>query len=98
MRDLREDILRLEPSQDPLHQRGRAQGRDEGHDHERGVEVRIDDPRRESDLREEEFHHPTGVQANPEGDQGPPAEPREQSADDPAEQLPEERDYDDRDD
>src|SRR5438445_2189472 len=45
-REVGEDILRFESAHDPPEQRRRAQGRQEGHDDEGGVQVRIDDPRR----------------------------------------------------
>src|SRR5438093_13521796 len=96
--DVGQDVAGGEPAKGPFHQRRRAKGRDECHDDEGGVDVQRNDARREADLREEELHHPSRVESEAEGHQGTAAEAREESAEDPAEELPEERHRDDEDD
>src|SRR3990172_7622667 len=66
----RKDVLDLEAPEKPFHEGRSGQGRDEGHHDEGRVDVGTDDPRREPDLGEEELHHPAGIEAHAEGEEG----------------------------
>src|SRR2546426_11880864 len=64
----RQDVIDLEAAKEALQKRRGAQGRRERHDEERGIETCVNDPGREADLREQELHHSSRVQADSKGD------------------------------